>query len=200
MKRAPRRLSRCSRLLSVWALTACGACWAAGGYDQGTPAGRGNLDLDFTLNPGDRVKNGQSYVVWGYGLTDRLDFHGYLSHEAGGTDQIYYGLMLNVFGGPWLDLSTAVGLRHRDGDTHLLFPQLLYTIKLPRDFDVIGSVTRVRNNSTGRSGLPTLDVALRIPLPDDWRPSLAKSWKLDLGVFRNSAGSWNPTYSVDFKF
>jgi hypothetical protein len=174
--------------------------WAAGGYDQGTPAGRGNLDLDVTLNPGDRVKNGQSYVVWGHGLTDRLDFHGYLSHEAGGTDQVYYGLMLNVFSGSWLDLSTAVGLRHRDGETHGLFPQLLYTVKLPRDFDLIGSVTRVRNTSTGRSGYPTLDVALRIPLPDTWRPGLAKSWKLDLGVFRNSAGAWNPTYSVDFKF
>lgn len=197
MRSAPRRLLQ---LLSLLVLGGSAACWAAGGYDQGTPAGRGNLDLDFTLNPGDRVKNGQSYVVWGYGLTDRLDFHGYLSHEAGGTDQVYYGLMLNVFSGPWLDLSTAVGLRHRDGETHALFPQLLYTVKLPRDFDLIGSVTRVRNTSTGRSGLPTLDVALRIPLPDDWRPGLAKSWKLDLGVFRNSAGNWNPTYSVDFRF
>ena len=53
------------RLLPMLAMLIATLSQAAGGYDQGTPAGQGNLDLDFTLNPMDRVKNGQSYVVWG---------------------------------------------------------------------------------------------------------------------------------------
>ncbi|MBK6717824.1 MAG: hypothetical protein IPG57_22830 [Burkholderiales bacterium] len=188
------------RLLPLLAMLIATSGQAAGGYDQGTPAGKGDLDLDFTLNPMDRVKNGQSYVVWGYGLTDRLDFHGYASHEAGGTDQIYYGLMVNFYRNAWLDLSTAFGLRHRSGRTHRLFPQLLYTVRLPQQFDLIGSFTRVTDTKDGPVGRTTIDLALRIPLPEAWRPRLAKEWKLDLGAFRNTGGQWNPTYSVDFKF
>lgn len=107
---------------------------AAGGYDQGTPAGKGNLVLDFTINPGNRIEAGQSYVVWGYGLTDRLDFHGYISHEASGTNQIYYGLMYNFFSNDWLDLSTAFGFRDRLGVTDIFLPQLLATVKLRKGF------------------------------------------------------------------
>ena len=45
---------------------------ASGGYDNGTAAGKGKLDLDLTINPSD-VSNewpesldekGQSYLVW----------------------------------------------------------------------------------------------------------------------------------------
>ena len=54
------------------------AAYASGGYDNGTPAGKGRLDLDFTLNPGNQIDNGQSYIVWGYGITEKLDFYGYI--------------------------------------------------------------------------------------------------------------------------
>lgn len=56
--------------------------YATGGYDNGSPVGEGKLQLDFTLNPGDVIDYGQSYITWNYGLTDTLAFHGYGSHEA----------------------------------------------------------------------------------------------------------------------
>ena len=96
------------------------------------------------------IDKGQSYIVWGYGLTNKLDFHGYISHEAGGTDQIYYGLMYNFYHSPRFDLSTALGVRHREKMDDLYLPQLLYTIRIQNGYDVIGSLVNVyrTNNNT----------------------------------------------------
>lgn len=175
--------------------------YASGGYDNGTPAGKGNLDIDITLNPGDRIRNGQSYVVWGYGLTDKLDFHGYVSHEAGGTNQIYYGLMYNFFSNSRFDLSTAFGLRHRKGIIDAIFPQFLYTIKLKKGFDIIGSSVLVYNTKQKFTVGTTLDIALRIPVPKSLTPSFAKDVKVAVGAFRGAATTkWYPTYSIDFRF
>ena len=173
---------------------------ASGGYDNGTPAGKGRLDLDFTLNPGDVIDDGQSYVVWGYGITDKLDFHGYFSHEASGTDQLYYGFSYNFLSNDILDLSTAFGLRHREGKTDVIFPQLLYTIKLPNDFDIIGSSVLVYRTDDRKTLGTTFDIALRIPVPKKYTPSYARSVKFAIGAFRGTANRWLPTYSVDFKF
>jgi len=174
---------------------------ASGGFDNGTPAGKGNWDVDLTINPGDIIENGQSYVVWGYGLTDQLDFHGYFSHEAGGTNQVYYGLMYNFYSNNWLDLSSAVGLRHRLDVTDAYFPQLLYTVKLPNDFDIIGSAVNVYNTTGGYNRGVALDVALRIPVPLEITPSFVKDIKLSLGAFRGAGKkNWYPTYSIDFRF
>lgn len=174
---------------------------ASGGYDNGTPAGKGNWDIDITINPADMIENGQSYLVWGYGLTDQLDFHGYASHEAGGTDQVYYGLMYNFYSNDWLDLSTAIGFRHRQDVTDVFLPQLLYTIKMPKGFDVIGSAVNVYNMTDRNNRGVALDVALRIPVPVEFTPTFARDIKLSIGAFRGVSGTkWNPTYSVDFRF
>jgi len=174
--------------------------YASGGYDNGTPAGKGHLDLDFTINPANKVDNGQSYVVWGYGITDKLDFHGYLSHEANGTDQVYYGLMYNFLSNKKLDLSTAFGLRHRDSKTDLIFPQILYTVKLPRDFDIIGSSVLVYNTDDNTSLGLTFDIAFRIPVPKKFTPSFIRDIKFAIGAFRGTGDKWLPTYSIDFRF
>ena len=174
---------------------------ASGGYDNGTPAGKGNWDFDLTINPGDMIENGQSYVVWGYGLTDHLDFHGYASHEAGGTNQIYYGLMYNFFSNDWIDLSSAVGFRHRLDVTDTFFPQVLYTVKLPNNFDIIGSAVNVYNTTGGYNRGVALDVALRIPVSIEFTPSFVRDIKFSVGAFRPVSGkNWYPTYSVDFRF
>lgn len=174
---------------------------ASGGYDNGTPAGKGNWDIDITINPADMIENGQSYVVWGYGLTDQLDFHGYASHEAGGTDQVYYGLMYNFYSNYWLDLSTAFGVRHRLDVTDVFLPQLLYTIKMPEGFDVIGSAVNVYNMTDKNNRGVALDVALRIPVSVEFTPTFVRDIKFSIGAFRGVSGTkWNPTYSVDFRF
>ena len=174
---------------------------ASGGYDNGTPAGKGNLDLDLTWNPLNMFEKGQSYVVWGYGITDKIDFHGYVSNETQtNKNQLYWGFMGNFFQNDWLDLSTAYGIRHREGEIHSYFPQLLYTFKMPSSYQVAGSVVNVYDHSDAENLGVTYDVALRVPLSFTWLPSTIKETKFSLGVFRNAGGTTYPTYSVDFKF
>lgn len=176
---------------------------AAGGYDQGTPAGQGEWDLDFTLNPGDKIEKGQTYLVWGYGLTDKLDFHGYASHETNGTNQVYAGLMYNFYSNEWLDLSTAIGFRERNKVTDIFLPQLLFTAKLPYDYDIIGSAVNVYNLEADFNRGVAYDIAVRIPIPDALTPAFlrAANPKLSLGAFNGvTTDKWYPTYSFDFEF
>ena len=174
--------------------------WASGGYDNGTPAGEGNIDIELTLNPGDVIDKGQSYIVWGYGLTNKLDFHGYISHEAGGTDQIYYGLMYNFYHSPRLDLSTALGIRHREKTDDLYLPQLLYTIRIQNGYDIIGSLVNVYRTNNSHNLGQTYDVAFRIPIPQRLIPDAISDAKLAIGAFRNLGGNIYPTYSIDLRF
>lgn len=187
-------------LIVVFTLFA-GTAFASGGYDNGTSAGQGKLDLEFTLNPGNYFEEGQSYVVWGYGLSDSLDFHGYFSNEANGTNQIYAGLMYMFFSNETVDLSTALGFRQRKNVTDIFFPQLLYTIRLPQNFDVIGSIVNVYNLTGEHNRAEAFDVGLRIPVPDSLTPATLRDVKLTLGAFRATGRSdWLPTYSVDVRF
>lgn len=192
---------RCGFLFTFVVFVSTGITLASGGYDHGTPAGRGNLDLEFTLNPANAFEDGQTYVVWGYGLTEKLDFHGYVSHEADGTNQAYLGLMYNFYSNDWLDLSTAIGFRQRKSVTDIFLPQLLYTVKLPNEFDIIGSVVNVYNMTDNYNRGVALDVGLRLPIPPALTPRIAKDAKLTIGVFRRAGGKrWLPTYSIDMRF
>ena len=174
---------------------------ASGGYDNGTPAGAGNVDIDITWNPFDVFDKGQSYVVWGYGLTDKVDFHGYVTHEASSkTNHIYMGFMDNVFQNKCLDLSTAYGIRYRKDEYHSYFPQLLYTFKLPSAYELAGSVVNVYNHSKEKNLGVSCDIALRVPLRFSGLPKMIKETKFSIGAFKSASGSIYPTYSVDFKF
>jgi hypothetical protein len=186
---------------------------ASGGYDNGTPAGKGHLDIDITYCPTKYIKYGQSYIVWGYGLTKRIDFHGYASRSASGINQIYCGFMYNFLSKKYLDLSTAFGLRFMNGAVHSYFPQLLYTIKLPKGFDIIGSNVLVSYTSEKYKNVTsykiardvykmgiTYDIALRIPLPIKKMPAFIKQAKFAIGAFRGVSRNWYPTYSIDLHF
>lgn len=174
--------------------------FSSGGYDNGTPAGKGMIDIDLTLNPGDVIDYGQSYIVWGYGITEDLDFHGYVSHEANGTNQIYYGLMYRFVNKDWIDLSTAIGPRHRDGETHAVFPQLLYTFKLKDNYEIAGSVTNIYDMTDNENLGQSHDIALRIPITFEFTKNYFKSLKFSIGVFRGVGNNAYPTYSFDMKF
>lgn len=196
----PGRTARLKACLFSLLLIPSSMVMASGGYDHGTPAGKGKLDIDLTINPGNKIEQGQTYVVWGYGLTDLLDFHGYVSHEANGTDQIYVGLMYNFYSNARIDLSTAIGARSRKGELDYFFPQLLYTVKLDKGFEVMGSVVRVHNPDLKSNRGVTYDLGLRIPVPENLLPTSLGDVKFTIGAFRGLAKQWNPTYSVDFKF
>ena len=69
--------------------------FSSGAYDHGTSTGKGKLQIDLTWNPFNYFKNGQSYVVLGYGLTNKLDLHGYYSDHGNynnGVNSYYYGI------------------------------------------------------------------------------------------------------------
>lgn len=204
-------LSYLKKTLFILLLLGSNHIFASGGYDNGTPAGKGNLDLEMTLNPFNYFKRGQSYVVWGYGLTDKLDFHGYFSYPASGVSQLYSGFMYNFISNKYLDLSTAIGLRFRSKTVHPFFPQLLYTIKLPKGFDVIGSMVLVYNTeekfrnitteniSDKYKGGITYDIAVRASLPFKKMPSFIREAKIAVGAFRGVSHKWYPTYSIDLR-
>ena len=183
----------------------------SGGYDHGTSTGKGLLELDFTWNPFNIFEQGQSYVVLGYGFTDRLDIHGYYSIHTEGFHTYYAGLFFQFLRSEKIDLATAVGMRINRGNKNsdLFLPQLLYTIKLKGGCSVGGSFVNIMSdlNQSVESMPLAMDVALFIPLSRYMSlPDTVKDLKLGVGLFNpvtNSTvepGEFIPTYSIDVKF
>ena len=183
----------------------------SGGYDHGTSTGKGLLELDFTWNPFNIFEQGQSYVVLGFGLTDRLDIHGYYSIHTEGFHTYYAGLFYQFLRSEKVDLSTAAGIRinRENKNSNLFLPQLLYTIKLKNGYSVGGSFVNIMSdlNQSVESMPLAMDVALFIPLNRYLSlPSFIKDLKLGIGLFNpvtNNAidpGQYIPTYSIDIKF
>ena len=100
------------KLKLIYLLISFSTIFATGGYDHGTSAGKGNLDLSLTWNPFNYFEQGQSYAVIGYGLTDRLDIHAYYSYMKELKNSNYYGgLFYQLLNSKYFDLSTAIGMR-----------------------------------------------------------------------------------------
>ena len=140
----------------------------SGGYDHGTSTGKGLLELDFTWNPFNIFDQGQSYVVLGYGFTDRLDVHGYYSIHTEGFHTYYAGLFFQFLKSDKVDLATAVGTRinRKNKNSDLFFPQLLYTIKLKDGYSVSGCFMNIVGDvNLSVESIPlAMDVAFFIPL------------------------------------
>ena len=169
------------------------------------------MELDFTWNPFNTFEQGQSYVVFGYGVTDRLDIHGYYSIHTEGFHTYYTGLFYQFLRSNKIDLATAAGMRTniKNKNSDLFFPQLLYTIKLKHGYSVGGSFVNIMGNvnQSVKSMSLAMDVAFFIPLNRYLPlPDTVKDLKLGLGLFNpvtNSTidpGKFIPTYSIDIKF
>ena len=119
--------------------------FGSGGYDHGTSAGKGNWDISLTWNPFNYFEQGQSYAVLGYGLTNRLDIHGYYSGTQNGSNNYYGGLSYQFLDTKYLDLSTSIGLRayKENNNLHLFLPQLLYTLRVSDRMSVGGSMVNI---------------------------------------------------------
>ena len=182
----------------------------SGAYDHGTSTGKGKLELDLTWNPFGIFIDGQTYVVLGYGLSDRLDFHGYFAHhEYSGLDNYYYGIFYQFLRTKYVDLATALGIRQfrQKNSIDLFLPQLLYNIRIISGYTLGGSIVDIRTikkHPLGRSGT-ALDIALFIPITNYISvPNWVEEVKLGVGIFR--PGSYKPlgreilpTYSIDVK-
>ena len=190
---------------------------ASGGYDHGTSAGKGNWDISLTWNPFNYFEQGQSYVVLGYGLTKRLDIHGYYSAFHNGGDNYYGGFSYQFLDTPFFDLSTAVGMRtYRDNrNLHLFLPQLLYTVKLSKRIRGGGSFVDIRSaslfdNSTRDKDTSTGSVQGKLGVAKDVFLIVKiyenKKYKIDITaggfnpvLWEPEDGEWHPTYSLDIK-
>ncbi len=177
---------------------------AGSGYDHGTAAGKGNLDIALTWNLLDYFADGESYVVLGYGITDKIDIHGYYSSPVNNNDNYYAGLFYQFYESNRIDLATAVGLRKyiNDDKQHIFVPQLLYTVKLGKGYEIGGSFVGLveKEDYLGT----TIDAAIYIPIIKQRENTLIKEVKLGVGIFRPilwtpDLGDWHPTYSLDIK-
>jgi hypothetical protein len=198
-------------LIIVLCVSSLSLLRASGGYDHGTATGKGLFELDITWNPFNMFDQGQSYVVLGYGLTDRLDIHGYYSIHSEGFHTYYTGLFYQFLRSNKIDLATAAGMRTniKNKNSDLFFPQLLYTIKLKHGYSVGGSFVNIMSNvNQSFESMPlAMDIAFFIPL-DRYMPlpDFVKDLKLGVGLFnpvtnsKVAPGKFIPTYSIDIKF
>jgi len=187
-------------IVLIWGI----ALWGGSGYDHGTAAGKGNLDIAHTWNPLNYFEDGQSYVVLGYGLTDRIDIHGYYSEPVNNNDNYYFGLFYQFYKSERIDLATAVGIRKyiNEETQHIFVPQLLYTIKLGKSYEIGGSFVGLREKEDYLGTV--IDAAIYIPIIKIRENKLIQEVKLGIGVFRPIIwtpkwGDWHPTYSLDIK-
>ena len=186
---------------------------ASGGYDHGTSAGKGNWDVSLTWNPFNYFEQGQSYVVLGYGLTKRLDIHGYYSATHNGGDNYYGGFSYQFLDTPLLDLSTAVGMRANthNSNLHFFLPQLLYSVKLSDRIHVGGSLVDIRSVSLfDKSTRDKKDKSENIGVAKDVFLMVKiyenDKYKIDITaggfnpvLWESKGGDWYPTYSLDMK-
>ncbi len=189
-----------SKLINITILSTFLFASESGGYDHGSSAGKGNWDISLTWNPFNYFEQGQSYVVLGYGLTKRLDIHGYYSitHENG--NNYYGGFSYQFLNKELLNLSTAIGIRNFSNNRNLnfFFPQLLYTVKLSERYSVGGSIVNI-NDKTKSIGVSN-DIFIMVKLYENIK------YKIDItaGAFKPvlwepENGEWHPTYSLDIK-
>ncbi len=184
------------------------------GDKHGTSTGKGNLEFDFTWNPFNLIKSGESVFFINYGLTNRLDFHAYLTNHIHNRENYYFGLSYQFADTKYLDLATAIGYRQnltnwkRNRGDQLFFPQLSYTIKFYKDFAVGGAFLNMlqQNNNNKFEYIRTaFDIALHVPISRIVKlPKYMPEMKLALGLHNRNIfdpdRSFLPTYSVDVTF
>ena len=177
--------------------------FGSGGYDHGTSAGKGNFDISLTWNPLGYFEQGQSYMVFGYGITKRFDFHGYFSSKNIKDGNYYAGFSYQFYKSSRFDFSTAIGIRKyvNNSITHIFTPQLLYTIHLNNRMDIGGSLVDIRSQNLKESLGVALDLFLKYKIFENLK------YKIELSVggfnpvsWKPKYGDWYPTYSIDIKF
>lgn len=177
--------------------------FGSGGYDNGTATGKGRFKFDLTWNPFNKINFGQSYVVGSYGITDKFDFHGYISTNKNNYSTYYFGLFYQFYNNN-IHLATAFGIRKKiNGKLNDVFlPQLLYTIPLSKKIDLGGSIVNVYNLNDSLNKGTAIDIGLYYKL--NYKTNYIQNISLGISVFHpvtwSSKTFFVPTYSVDLHF
>ena len=185
--------------------------FASGAFDHGTSTGKNLFEIDLTWNPFNYFKNGQSYVVVGYGITNKIDFHGYYSIHQENFSTLYNGLFFQFYESNKLDLATAVGIRKnlKTNYSNIFFPQLLFNIKLHNQINIGGSFVNILGHKKiNINSIPIAsDIGIYFPIHNFFKKNkMIKEVKVCLSLFNpvtNTLVEKNkfiPTYSVDIKF
>lgn len=177
---------------------------ASGGYDNGTATGKGKFQLDLTWNPFDKIESGQTYAVISYGITNRLDLHGYISHHIDSYQTVYGGLFYQFLDTKRLDIATAIGIRKRSDKnwTDLFMPQLLYTVHITDRSYLGGSFVNITSKKSETKNGTAIDVGIFYKLK--YETKRIESIAIGVGGFHPA--TWQPdsfflpTYSIDIKF
>ncbi len=184
---------------------------ASGAFDKGTSAGKGNWELNLTLNPFNIISYGQNYGVLSYGLTKSVDLVTYYSIHRDGLNSFYFGGLYQFTNNPLLDLAVATGWRKvydKSKGYDIFFPQLLYNYKLSKNFTLGGSLVNVINISNGKNidkGY-TIDVTVykKIDYFNKVSPKIIDVY-FGVGVFKNTEMDLEIDdlylqYSLDIRF
>lgn len=213
MKRLVLKLSTYAPLILLFFIN---IIFCSGGFDHGTSTGEKKLQIDLTWNPFNVFKNGQSYIVLGYGITDELDFHAYYCDHGNynnGVDSYYFGIFYQFLDSKFIDLATAFGRRKMTDLSygHFFFPQLLFNIKIKNNYSIGGSIINIKIDNKNlikesKTDWRAMDVALFIPLTKYFNNyKNIDEVKLGIGTFRTGIGKkqlktpFMPTYSIDIK-
>jgi len=184
--------------------------YSSGAYDNGTSNGKNNFGIDVTWNPFNYWENGQSYAVLSYGITNNFDIHGYYSIPPKGVHNYYMGIFYQFINYSYLDISSALGFRKYQNieDTHIFFPQFLYTINLVNDIKLGGSIVNIIdiNNNYKFKGR-SFDIGIIIPVLKS-KDLFVNINSIDfvMGAFFPAIKKVKdkiilyPTYSIDIKF
>lgn len=185
--------------------------FASGGYDNGTSAGKGQIEVDLTWNPFDLIEFGQTYAVVGLGLTKRFDIHGYFAHQNNDNNNYYYGVFYQFLDVKYIDLAAAIGYRQytKSDELDLFFPQVLYTLKITNNFNIGGALVYIKrkysNDEYVKKG-SAFDITALFTLNDLFKlPKYIEDLKLGIGlfnpgIFEPDHGDFLPTYSIDITF
>lgn len=188
----------------IYLILSLSIVFGSGGYDNGTATGKGKFQLDITWNPFNKIEFGQTYAVMHYGITDRIDLHGYISSHKSSYYTWYGGLFYQFYKSNRLDLATAIGTRKQfdKNVTHLFLPQLLYTVNINNKLNIGGSFVEVRNHNAEKNYGVAVDVALFYQIKYETK----KIEGISIGVGGFHPSTWKsdsyflPTYSIDIKF
>ena len=188
----------------IFLLIAATTLFASGGYDNGTSTGKGKFQLDLTWNPLNKIDFGQTYFVMSYGLTNKLDVHGYISNHADNYQTWYGGIFYQFFRSKKLHLATAIGIRKRFNRNRIdvFTPQLLYTVNLTDRIYIGGSFVDVRSQNLDNKYGTSIDIGVFYRLK--YQTKNIESISISFGGFHPA--TWNPgtfflpTYSIDIKF
>ena len=178
--------------------------FGSGGYDNGTATGKGRFKFDLTWNPFNKINFGQSYVVGSYGITDKFDFHGYISTNKNNYSTYYLGLFYQFYNNNNIHLATAFGIRKKiNGKLNDVFlPQLLYTIPLSKKIDLGGSIVNVYNLNDSLNKGTAIDIGLYYKF--NYETKYIQNISLGISAFHpvtwSSKRFFVPTYSVDLHF